>query len=169
VKEKTPPPQSGLVQPPVSRTQEASHEDQVRQVLRVPHYSYRTEQCYVAWVTHYLRFCKGDGPWRHPRELAAADVEQFLSHLAIDRRVSASTQNQALNALVFLYGAVLRVDLGDFYAVRALRRQRLPTVLSRAEIGQLLERLEVYSKQEPYALMARLMSWTAIPEPTSRP
>ena len=143
--------------------------DQVRQVLRVRHYSYRTEQCYLAWVTHYLRFCKGDGPWRHPRELAAADVEQFLSHLAIDRRVSASTQNQALNALVFLYGAVLRVDLGDFYAVRALRRQRLPTVLSRAEIGQLLERLEVYSKQEPYALMARLMSWTAIPEPTSRP
>jgi integron integrase len=131
--------------------------DQVRQVLRVRHYSYRTEQCYVAWINHYVRFCKGKGGWRHPRELGAADVERFLSYLAIERHVSSSTQNQALNALVFLYRCVLQMDLGDFNAVRAIRRQRLPTVLSRAEVGQLLERLEVYSKQEPYALMARLM------------
>jgi hypothetical protein len=77
--------------------------DEVRQVLRVRHYSYRTEQCYVAWIAHYLRFSKGDGPWRHPRELGAGDVERFLSHLAVKRHVSSSTQNQALNALVFLY------------------------------------------------------------------
>jgi site-specific recombinase XerD len=131
--------------------------DEVRHVLRVRHYSYRTEQCYVAWITHYLRFAKGDGAWRHPRELAAADVERFLTHLAVDRRVSASTQNQALNALVFLYRAVLRMDLGDFSAVRAVRRRHLPTVLSRAKVGALLDRLEAYSRQEPYALMGRLL------------
>jgi integron integrase len=131
--------------------------DQVRQLLRVRHYSYRTEQCYVAWIEQYLRFAKGDGPWRHPRELGAGDVERFLSHLALARHVSASTQNQALNALVFLYRAVLQMDLGDFNAVRAVRRQRLPTVLSAGEVGQLLEGLEALSKQEPYALMARLM------------
>src|SRR5437763_2834817 len=105
--------------------------DQVCQVLRLRHYSYRTEQCYVSWIKHYLRFCKGAGEWKHPRELGAADVERFLSYLAIERHVSSSTQNQALNALVFLYRAVLQIDLGDFSAVRALRRQRLPTVLSR--------------------------------------
>jgi hypothetical protein len=77
--------------------------DQVRQVLRVRHYSYRTEQCYVGWITHYLRFAKRDGAWVHPRELGASDVERFLSHLAVERHVSSSTQNQALNALVFLY------------------------------------------------------------------
>jgi site-specific recombinase XerD len=131
--------------------------DQVRQVLRVRHYSYRTEQCYVAWITDYLRFSKGAGPWRHPRELVATDVERFLSYLAMERHVSSSTQNQALNALLFLYRAVLQMDLGDFNAVRAIRRQRLPTVLSRVEVGQLLDRLEAYSKQEPYALMARLL------------
>ncbi len=131
--------------------------DQVRQVLRVRHYSYRTEQCYVAWITHYLRFSKRSGAWMHPRELGAPDVERFLSHLAVERHVSSSTQNQALNALVFLYRAVLQLDLGDFSAVRAIRRQRLPCVLSRAEIAQLLQRLEAYSKQEPYALMARLL------------
>jgi hypothetical protein len=57
--------------------------DQVRQVLRVRHYSYLTEQCDVAWITHYLRFSKGDGAWKHPRELGASDVERFLSYLAV--------------------------------------------------------------------------------------
>lgn len=121
------------------------------------HYSYRTEQCYVAWIEQYLRFCKRDGAWRHPRELGAGEVERFLSHLALARHVSASTQNQALNALVFLYRAVLQIDLGDFSAVRAVRRQRMPTVLSRQEISQLLLCLEAYSQHEPYALMARLL------------
>src|SRR5216683_2683235 len=98
--------------------------DQVRQVLRVRHYSYRTEQCYVAWITHYLRFSKRSGAWMHPRELGAPDVERFLSHLAVERHVSSSTQNQALNALVFLYRAVLQLDLGDFSAVWAGASER---------------------------------------------
>jgi hypothetical protein len=84
--------------------------DQVRQVLRVRHYSYRTEQCYIAWVTHYLRFSKRDGVWMHPRELGAADVERFLSHLAVERHVPSSKQNQALNALAFLNRAVLELE-----------------------------------------------------------
>jgi len=77
--------------------------DQVRHILRLKHYSYRTEQCYVAWIERYLRFCKGAGDWRHPSTLGATEVESYLTYLAADRHVSASTQNQALNAVVFLY------------------------------------------------------------------
>src|SRR5262249_11318516 len=128
------------------------------QVLRVRHYSYRTEQCYVAWIEQYLRFAKEvAGRWRHPGEMETGDVERFLTHLAVERHVSASTQNQALNALVFLYQAVLRKDLGDFSAVRAVRRWHVPAVLSAAEVGRLLAALEPYSRREAYALMARLM------------
>jgi site-specific recombinase XerD len=91
------------------------------------HYSYRTEQSYVAWIERYVRFHKGPEGWRHPRDLGAADVEGFLTHLAVDRQVSASTQNQALNALVFLYSAVLQLELGNFAALRAARRRRATT------------------------------------------
>lgn len=84
--------------------------DAVRQVMRTKRYSYRTEQCYVAWVQKYVRYCKGAGPWRHPQELGALEVERFLTHLAVEQRVSASTQNQALNALVFLYGQVVKKE-----------------------------------------------------------
>src|SRR4029453_433721 len=81
--------------------------DQVRHILRLKHYSYRTEQCYVAWIERYIRFCKGAGEGRHPSTLGAAEVESYLTYLAADRHVSASTQNQALNAVVFLYRDVL--------------------------------------------------------------
>lgn len=131
--------------------------DQVRQVLRVRHYSYRTEQCYVAWTVQYLRYCKGNGDWKHPRDLGAADVERFLTYLAVERQISASTQNQALNALIFLYRSVLQIDLGDFNAVRAARRRRLPTVLSAPEVVVLLDRLQELSQREPFGLMASLM------------
>jgi hypothetical protein len=82
--------------------------DQGRHVMRVKHLSYRTEQAYVYWVEKYIRF----RAIRHPNTMGAAEVEQFLTPLAVDRHVSASTQNQALNALVFLYRDVLRLDLG---------------------------------------------------------
>jgi len=82
--------------------------DQVRQVLRVGHYSFRTEEAYIHWIRRFI-FYHGT---RHPRELGAAEVEQFLTHLAVEGRVSASTQNQALAALLFLYGRVLEIDLG---------------------------------------------------------
>jgi hypothetical protein len=74
--------------------------DQVRQVLRVRHYALRTEECYLQWIIRYIWFHNK----RHPREMGAAEVEQFLAHLAVEGRVSASTQNQALAALLFLYG-----------------------------------------------------------------
>src|SRR4030095_8696439 len=87
--------------------------DQCREALRFWHYSYRTEQTYVEWIHRYLRFCRNrcdSGEcqvWRHPRECGEAEIQAFLSHLANDRNVAASTQNQALKALVFLYREVL--------------------------------------------------------------
>ncbi len=76
--------------------------DQVREAIRVRHYSLRTEEAYVLWVRGFVRF----HGFRHPDELDSVDIESFLSHLATRRNVAASTQNQALNALVFLYGNV---------------------------------------------------------------
>ncbi len=92
--------------------------DQVREVLKVKHYSYRTEQSYVAWIRRYILFHDK----QHPKDMTAEHVQRFLTHLAIDRKVTASTQNQALNAIVFLYKHVLMIELGDFSsAVRAKR------------------------------------------------
>jgi len=127
--------------------------DQCRQVMRVRHSSYRTEQAYVYWIEKYIRF----HGIRHPNAMGAAEVEQYLTHLAAARHVAASTQNQALNALVFLYRDVLRVDLGRLDALRAIRHRRAPTVLSRDEVRQFLAAMDELTTAEPYALMARLM------------
>src|SRR6266487_305784 len=103
---------------------------QVRQALRLRHYSRRTEEVYVAWVRRFVKFCG----MRHPRELGQAEVTRFLSSLAVDRHVSASTQNQALGALVFLYRDVLQMPVGWLAAlVRAQRPQRVPIVLTRED------------------------------------
>src|SRR5262249_29855997 len=99
--------------------------DQVRQVLRVKHYSPRTEHTYVKWIKRFILFHRK----RHPKDMGAAEVERFLTELAVRGRVSASTQNQALNAIVFLYTQVLHIELGKFDAVRARRGKRLPVVL----------------------------------------
>ena len=114
--------------------------DQCREALRFWYYSYRTEQTYVEWIHRYLRFCRdrsdsGEGrAWRHPRNCGEAEIQAFLSHLANDRNVAASTQNQALNALVFLYREVLAKDLGEFANfARAKRPVRLPAVLTKDE------------------------------------
>jgi integron integrase len=109
--------------------------DQVRDALRVRHYSRRTESAYIGWIRRYILF---HGK-RHPADLGAAEVSRFLSFLAVEGRVTASTQNQALAALLFLYQAVLGVDLpwlDDL--VRARRPQRLPVVLSREEVHAVL-------------------------------
>ncbi len=112
--------------------------DTVRAAIRTRHFSRRTEKAYVAWIRRYvLHHGK-----RHPRELGAAEVSAFLSHLAVDRAVSASTQNQALAALLFLYREVLGVDLpwlDDL--VRAKKPARLPTVLTRGEVAAVLANL----------------------------
>src|SRR5438552_837355 len=111
---------------------------QLRGALRTRHYSARTEEAYVAWVRRFVRFCG----LRHPRELGQADVTRFLSSLAVDRQVSASTQNQALSALVFLYREVMDVPIGWLAAlVRAKRPQRVPVVLTRDEVRRIFARL----------------------------
>lgn len=101
--------------------------DQMRERIRLRHYSFRTEQVYCEWVKRFIRFHR----YRHPLEMGAPEVEDFLSDLAVRRNVSASTQNQALFALLFLYREVLQVDLLWLKdVVRAKKPQRLPVVLS---------------------------------------
>jgi integron integrase len=112
--------------------------DQVRDKIRLKHYSIRTEQAYTDWIKRYiLHFGK-----RHPREMGAPEVEQFLTHLAVNGRVSASTQNQARCALLFLYKEVLAVELPWLDNVeQAKAPKRLPVVLNREEIQAILSRL----------------------------
>ncbi len=110
--------------------------DQVRERCRVLHYSLRTEQAYVDWARRFVLFHNK----RHPLEMGAAEVEAFLTHLAVARNVSASTQNQALAALLFLYQQVLGLELPWLDDVtRAKKPQRLPTVLNRLEVQRLLQ------------------------------
>lgn len=118
--------------------------DQLREVLRVKHYALRTEEAYVMWARQFLKYHRDrTGSWQHPRTLGATEVGAFLNHLATAKHVAASTQNQALNALVFLYESVLQIDLGDFGEfVRASKPRRVPVVLSRDEVDRLLGALE---------------------------
>ena len=105
--------------------------DQVRERVRYLHYSLRTEQAYVHWVRAFVRF---HGCRSHPRDMGAPEVEAFLTWLAAERQVAASTHGQALSALLFLYQKVLGLDLPWMQAIGRPRRQpRLPTVLSQAE------------------------------------
>ncbi len=113
--------------------------DQVREQIRLKHYSIRTERVYCEWVKRFIRFNK----YRHPLEMGAGEVESFLSHLAVDKDVSASTQNQALAALLFLYKQVLGQDLpwlGE--VVRAKKPTRLPVVLTIDEVQRILANLD---------------------------
>jgi hypothetical protein len=101
--------------------------DQVSEVMRFKHYSMRTESSYRDWIKRFILFHSK----RHPREMGAAEVSRFLSDLAVRGRVAASTQNQAFNALLFLYREVLHQELGSIEGVeRAKRPARLPVVLS---------------------------------------
>jgi integrase len=113
--------------------------DRVRHACRLRHYSLRTEDAYVGWARRFILF---HGK-RHPLEMGTAEVNQFLTDLAVNGHVSASTQNQAFCALLFLYQKVLEVDPGRLAgAVRANRPQRLPVVLAREEVQQLLAALD---------------------------
>jgi len=113
--------------------------DRLRDAIRRRHYSYRTEQAYVHWARRFILF---HGK-RHPRDLGPVEVTAFLTHLARERGVSASTQNQALSAILFLYGGVLDVKLPWMDGIeRAKRPVRVPVVLTREEVRALLARLE---------------------------
>jgi len=113
--------------------------DQVRSAIRIRHYSPRTEKSYVYWIRFYIRY----SGMKHPLELDEDDVGRFLSFLAIKRKVSPSTQNIALNAIVFLYKNVLDRPLGKIInGVRAKRSRNVPVVFSRDEVHRILEQLE---------------------------
>lgn len=113
--------------------------ESIRRAIRVKHYSYSTEKSYIDWARRYIIFHDK----RHPSELNERHVAEFLSYLAMERRISASTQNQALNALVFMYKHVLSRPLGEItHAVRAKRSRFIPVVLSRHEVGKLLHQLQ---------------------------
>ncbi|HHH44180.1 MAG TPA: integron integrase [Gammaproteobacteria bacterium] len=123
--------------------------DQVRNTVRTLHYSRKTEHAYCYWIRFFIRFHNN----RHPRDLGGRDVSVFLTYLAVNRQVSASTQNQALNAILFLYRKVLDIPLADIEnVIRARPGKRLPVVLSREEIRRIFSFM-----QQPYLLMAGLM------------
>ena len=128
--------------------------EQVRGRIRFKHYSIRTEQAYLDWIKRFIRhFGK-----RHPRDMGAAEVSAFLTHLAVEGRVAASTQNQAKSALLFLYREVLHVELpwlDDVESAKAPRR--LPVVLTRGEVAAVLARLDGTN-----ALVCRLMYGTGL-------
>jgi integrase len=116
-------------------TQKPKLLDQVRQAIRTRHYSYMTEKAYVGWIKRFIFFHNK----RHPAEMGEAEIAQFLSALAQEKHVSASTQNQALNALLFLYHEVLGKEIGYINGVvRAKRPIRLPVVLTRQEVRSIL-------------------------------
>lgn len=128
--------------------------DQVRGKLRAKHYSLRTETSYVDWIRRYILF---HGK-RHPREMGAREVEAFLTYLAVERTVAASTQNQALAALLFLYSQVLEMDIALLKdVVRAKRPRRLPVVLTQEEVARLIGHLDA-----SMSLIVRLLYGTGM-------
>jgi len=112
--------------------------DRVREVIRRKHYSIRTEQAYCDWIKRFILFHRK----RHPAEMAEPEITAFLTHLAAKANVAASTQNQALSALLFLYREVLQQQIGWLdHVERAKKPARLPVVLTRAEARQIFSHL----------------------------
>jgi integron integrase len=122
--------------------------DRMRDMLRTQHYSLRTEQAYVEWAKRFILFHHK----RHPKDMGVPEVEAFLTHLALDRKVAASTQNQALSALLFLYREVLNQPLDSVDAVRARKPERLPTVLTKSEAARVISAMSGTAQ-----LMAKLL------------
>ena len=123
--------------------------DQVRDAIRTKHYSIRTEEAYVNWIRRYILFHDK----RHPKDMGSAEITAFLTYLAVEQNVAASTQNQALSALLFLYRHVLEKELvGSIDAVRAKKPKRLPTVLTKPEVFRVIGFLS-----GTHQLMAKLL------------
>jgi len=124
--------------------------DQVRQVLRYHHYAFRTEQAYCDWIVRYIKFHSAK---KHPKEMGKKEVDAFLSHLAVNRKVAAATQKQAFNAIIFLYRHVLDVPFDDkIEPIRAKKSRRLPVVMSQREVQHVLSHMKGV-----HHLMARLL------------
>ena len=122
--------------------------DQLSDTLRAKHYSYRTEEAYLDWVRRYILYHNK----QHPAKMGADEIRAFLVHLAVERRVAASTQNQALSAILFLYREVLHQEIEPILLTSAKRPERLPTVLTHAETVSVLNQLNGTHK-----LMAQLL------------
>ena len=124
--------------------------DQYRQTLRAKHYSHRTEETYIKWVRQYIRFHE----MRHPREMNVTEIGSFVTHLAVEKNIAASTQNQALSAILFLYRQVLNIPLDEtkLNFVRPNKPKRVPTVLSKSEAKAVLEKMDGL-----YQIMGQLM------------
>ncbi|HMN94797.1 MAG TPA: integron integrase [Hydrogenophaga sp.] len=132
--------------------------DQVRERIRYLHYSLQTEKAYLYWVRFFIRWHGRGGVMRHPRDMGAADLEAFLNMLANERQVSPSTHNQALSALLFLYREVLAIDLPWLNGLnRPAQKKRIPSVLTRDEVGALFQFL-----QDEMALLAKLLYGTGM-------
>lgn len=117
--------------------------DQLRERIRYLHYSLSTEKAYLHWVRFFVRWHGRNGEMRHPRDMGAAEVEAFLNMLANERRVSASTHNQALSAILFLYREVLGIDLPWLDGVnRPAQKRRIPSVLTKEEVSTLFQFLD---------------------------
>ena len=124
--------------------------DQVRQVLRYHHYAYRTEKSYCDWIIRYIKFHGGN---THPGKMGKKEIDAFLSHLATHLHVSAATQSQALNAIVFLYRRVLALPIeGQIEPVRAKRHPRPPVVMTKTEVQRVLGQM-----QGTHLLMAKML------------
>ncbi len=123
--------------------------DRVRNTLRALHYSRKTEKSYYYWIRFFVRFHR----MRHPADMGAREISEFLTWLAVHRRVSAATQNQAFNAILFMYRKVLDLQLDQIdNVIRAKRSRRIPVVFTRHEVAAILQHLN-----QPYRLMAALM------------
>ena len=122
--------------------------EQLSDTLRTKHYSYRTEETYIDWVRRFILFHKK----QHPETMGAAEIRAFLAHLATERNVAASTQNQALSAILFLYREVLHKEIEPILLSDAKRPERLPTVLNREEVVRVLGQLSGTHK-----MMAQLL------------
>ena len=132
--------------------------DQVRERIRYLHYSLSTEKAYLHWVRFFIRWHGRGGVMRHPRDMGAAEVEAFLTMLATERHVSASTHNQALSAVLFLYREVLGVDLPWLEGVnRPAQKRRIPSVLTRDEVAALFQFLDADMR-----LLAQLLYGTGM-------
>lgn len=123
--------------------------DQVKEVMRYHHYAIRTEESYIRWILAYIRFNNR----QHPRDMGKEHIEAFLTHMAVDKNYAAATQNLALNAIVFLYKQVLDMEVADdLVAARSKKPVRLPVVLSKHEVVEILSGMSGVN-----ALLAKLM------------
>jgi integron integrase len=128
--------------------------EQIQDVIRLKHYSYQTEKTYVHWIKRYIFFHNK----QHPKDMGAKEIEAFLTDLAVNQKVAASTQNQALHAILFLYKEVLRQELDlKVSAVRAKQTRYLPTVLTKEEVSAIIQKLSGV-----YQLVIKLLYGTGL-------